>query len=225
VLETSILGRAQRQGQVQYTVTDIRDFSVDKHRTVDDSPYGGGAGMVMMAPCIVEAVESVRSNEECPILLTSPQGETLDETLTLSLLEEAQAAGEIILVCGHYKGIDERAQDLLHMREVSIGDYVLTGGELPALVIVDAMVRRVAGVLHDAASAESDSFTSGREGGLDCPWYTKPPVYRGLEVPEVLLTGHHAKIEEWRLGEARRRTRERRPDLATEPAGDAKRGR
>lgn len=225
VLETSILGRAQRQGQVRYTVTDIRDFSVDKHRTVDDTPYGGGAGMVMMAPCIVEAVESVRSNDQCPILLTSPQGETLDEDLTLSLLGDAQAAGEIILVCGHYKGIDERAQDLLQMREVSIGDYVLTGGELPALVLVDAMVRRIEGVLHDATSAECDSFTREREGGLDCPWYTKPTVYRGLEVPEVLLTGHHANIEKWRQEQARRRTRDRRPDLASEPAGDKSRGR
>ena len=220
VLETSILGRAQRQGQVQYTVTDIRDFSTDKHRTVDDSPYGGGAGMVMMAPCIVEAVESVRRSEQSPVLLTSPQGDRLDERLTLELLAEAESAGEVILVCGHYKGLDERAQDILGMREISIGDYVLSGGELPALVIVDAMVRRVAGVLHDAASADCDSFTSERGGGLDCPWYTKPPVYRDRAVPEVLLTGHHGKIEEWRQEQARARTRDRRPDLLRQP--DAK---
>lgn len=213
VLETSILGRAQAQGQVTYEVTDIRDFAVDKHRTVDDTPYGGGAGMIMMAPCVVEAVESVRRREDSPVLLTSPQGERLDETLTLDLLAEAESCGELILVCGHYKGVDERARELLDMREVSIGDYVLSGGELPALVIIDAMVRRIDGVLSDAASADSDSFTAERDGGLDCPYYTRPPEYRGLGVPDVLLTGHHAKIDEWRREQAARRTRERRPDL------------
>jgi tRNA (guanine37-N1)-methyltransferase len=213
VLETSILGRAQAQGQVRHEVTDIRDFAVDKHRTVDDTPYGGGAGMIMMAPCVVEAVESVRSGDASPVLLTSPQGEQLDEALTLSLLAAADAAGEIIIVCGHYKGVDERARELLNMREVSIGDYVLSGGELPALVIIDAMVRRIEGVLHDASSAECDSFTPARDGGLDCPWYTKPPVYRDLAVPEILLSGHHARIEQWRHEQARARTRARRPDL------------
>jgi len=217
VLQTSILGRAEAQGQVRYAVTDIRDFAVDRHRTVDDSPYGGGAGMIMMAPCVVEAVESVREQAGSPLLLTTPQGARLDEALTLELLGAARAAGEVVLVCGHYKGIDERARELLGMREVSIGDYVLSGGELPALVIVDALVRRLEGVLSDPASAASDSFTAGREGGLDCPWYTKPSVYRGLAVPEVLLTGHHANIEQWRREQARRRTEERRPDLLGEP--------
>lgn len=215
VLGTSILGRAAQQGQVIYEVTDIRDFAVDKHRTVDDTPYGGGAGMIMMAPCVVEAVEAVRREARTPVVLTTPQGETLDEALTLALLAEAQATGEIILVCGHYKGVDERARDLVITREVSIGDYVLSGGELPALVIADALVRRVPGVLHDEDSAASDSFTDRREGGLDCAWYTKPPVYRGLAVPEVLLSGHHAKIEAWRREQARQRTGERRPDLGS----------
>jgi len=213
VLATSILGRAEKQGLVRYEVTDIRDFAVDKHRTVDDTPYGGGAGMIMMAPCVVDAVEAVRGSDAAPVVLTSPQGERLDETLTLALLAEADAAGEIILVCGHYKGVDERARRLVVTREVSIGDYVLSGGELPALVVTDAMVRRIEGVLHNGESAASDSFAAGREGGLDCPWYTKPPVYRGLAVPEVLLSGHHAKIEQWRRDESARRTRERRPDL------------
>ena len=213
VLETSILGRAERQGQVRYEVTDIRDFAVDKHRTVDDTPYGGGAGMIMMAPCVVEAVEAVRRDAASPVVLTTPQGEVLDEALTLDLLGDAEAHGEIVLVCGHYKGIDARVHELLDPREVSIGDYVLSGGELPALVIIDAMVRRIEGVLHDAASADCDSFTTAREGGLDCPWYTRPPVYRGLGVPEVLLTGHHANIEAWRREQARRRTHQRRPDL------------
>jgi len=225
VLATSILGRAEKQGQVRYQVADIRDHAVDKHRTVDDTPYGGGAGMIMMAPCVVEAVEAVRDVADSPVLLTSPQGELLDEALTHELLDQAQAAGEVILVCGHYKGVDERACELLGMREVSIGDYVLSGGELPALVIVDAMVRRIEGVLSDAASAESDSFTAGREGGLDCPWYTKPPVYRGLGIPEILLTGHHANIDRWRRDQARRRTRERRPDLLPDAAEGSATGR
>jgi tRNA (guanine37-N1)-methyltransferase len=213
VLGTSILGRAAQQGLVVYEVTDIRDFAVDKHRTVDDTPYGGGAGMIMMAPCVVAAVEAVRTREDAPVVLTTPQGARLDEALTLALLAEAQAAGELIIVCGHYKGVDERARELVITREVSIGDYVLSGGELPALVIADALVRRVPGVLHDEDSAATDSFTDRREGGLDCAWYTKPPVYRGLEVPEVLLSGHHAKIEAWRREQARLRTGERRPDL------------
>ena len=225
VLETSILGRAAKHGVVRYEVTDIRDFAVDKHRTVDDSPYGGGAGMIMMAPCVVEAVEAVRSREGAPVLLTSPQGERLDERLTLALLAESQEAGEVILVCGHYKGIDERARQLLAMREISVGDYVLSGGELPALVIIDAMVRRIEGVLHDAASADCDSFTADRDGGLDCPWYTKPPVYRDLTVPEVLMTGHHARIDQWRREQSRTRTRERRPDLLSRSDRDATQGR
>jgi tRNA (guanine37-N1)-methyltransferase len=218
VLGVSIPGRAAQQGAVRYEVTDIRDFAVDKHRTVDDTPYGGGAGMLMMAPCVVEAVEAVREQPGAPVVLTSPQGERLDEALVLELVREAQDAGELILVCGHYKGVDERARELVVSREVSIGDYVLSGGELPALVIVDAVVRRLPGVLHDDESAATDSFTERREGGLDCPWYTKPPVYRGLPVPEVLLSGHHARIEAWRREQSRQRTRQRRPDLA-EPAG------
>ena len=225
VLATSILARAAAGGLVRYSVTDIRDFAVDKHRTVDDTPYGGGAGMIMMAPCVVEAVEAVRGNEAAPLILTSPQGERLDEQLALGLLTEAQAAGELIVVCGHYKGVDERAQVLLGMREVSIGDYVLSGGELPALVIIDALVRRIEGVLSDAASADCDSFTAEREGGLDCPWYTKPPVYRDLAVPEVLLSGHHGKIAAWRREQARQRTRERRPDLAGAADADPARRR
>lgn len=216
VLGTSILARAVSQGQVRYAVTDIRDHAVDKHRTVDDTPYGGGAGMIMMAPCVVEAVEAVRGDEGAPVWLTSPQGARLDERLVLELLEEARQAGEVIVVCGHYKGIDERARQLLNMREVSIGDYVLSGGELPALVIIDALVRRIDGVLSDAASAENDSFTAARDSGLDCPWYTRPAIYRGLAVPDVLLSGNHRLIEIWRAEMARQRTRDLRPDLLRE---------
>lgn len=217
VLATSMAGRAERQGQVRYEVIDIRDFAVDKHRTVDDTAYGGGAGMIMMAPPVVKAVESCRTHDEAPVILTTPQGEIFDEALTLELLEELQDKGEIILICGHYKGIDERARQLVVTREISIGDFVLTGGELPALVIADAVVRRLDGVLHNSDSAQNDSFTAQRDGGLDCQWYTKPPEYRGLTVPEVLLSGHHANIEKWRAEEAARRTQERRPDLLPEP--------
>jgi tRNA (guanine37-N1)-methyltransferase len=214
VLETSIPGRAQRAGLVRYEVMDIRDFAVDKHRTVDDTAYGGGAGMIMMAPPVVEAVEACRGREDAPVVLTSPQGETLDEDLTLDLLAELLEKRELILICGHYKGVDERARELVVTRELSIGDYVLSGGELPALVVTDALVRRIEGVLHNEDSANNDSFTALRGGGLDCEWYTKPPSYRGLQVPEVLLSGHHAKIEAWRGERAAGRTRDRRPDLA-----------
>ncbi len=212
-LATSILGRAEQQGQVAYTVVDIREFAVDRYGTVDDTPYGGGPGMIMMAPPIVEAVERHRGAAGAPVLLMSPQGERLDERLVLTLLDEAQRAGEILLVCGHYKGVDERARELAVTREVSIGDFVLSGGELPALVVIDALVRRIPGVLHDGDSAAGDSFTDLSGGGLDGPWYTRPPEYRGLTVPEVLLSGHHARIAAWRRQQASTRTRERRPDL------------
>ena len=162
---------------------------------------------------MVEAVQSCRADGASPVVLTTPQGRTLDEALTLELLEELLRHREMIIVCGHYKGVDERARELVISREVSIGDYVLSGGELPALVITDAVVRRIDGVLHNGESAANDSFTASRSGGLDCPWYTKPPEYRGLPVPEVLLSGHHANIEKWRAEQAAARTRARRPDL------------
>jgi tRNA (guanine37-N1)-methyltransferase len=217
VLATSILGRAEKQGLVSYTVVDIRDFAVDKHGSVDDTAYGGGPGMILMAPPVVEAVEANREDESAPVILTTPQGETFNESLVLQMLQEAQDAGEILLVCGHYKGVDERIRQLVITREVSIGDYVLSGGELPALVMIDAMVRRIPGVLHDPASASSDSFTVSRNGGLDSCWYTKPPVYRGLAVPEILLSGHHANIAAWRQQQAETRTRRQRPDLLASP--------
>jgi tRNA (guanine37-N1)-methyltransferase len=201
-------------------VVDIRDFAVDKHRTVDDTAYGGGAGMIMMAPPVVDAVEAVRRRDDATVILTTPQGERFDEALTLELLDDVLAKGELILICGHYKGVDERVRDLVVTREVSIGDYVLTGGELPALVIVDALVRRIEGVLHNGDSAGNDSFTDSRGGGLDCQWYTKPPEYRGLKVPEVLLSGHHGNIDKWRQQQARKRTHLRRPDLLDREAVD-----
>ncbi len=216
VLETSILARAAKQGLVTYTVADIRDHSVDKHRTVDDSPYGGGAGMIMMAPPIVESVEAVRENDNALVLLMTPKGEQLKEKLVLELLDQFREAGELILVCGHYKGIDQRALDILQPREISIGDYVLTGGELAALVVTDALVRRIPGVLGNSDSAEQDSFTAAQEGRLECPWYTRPPVYRDRDIPEVLLSGHHAKIDAWRREQSLEQTSRRRPDLLDE---------
>jgi tRNA (guanine37-N1)-methyltransferase len=176
--------------------------------------------MIMMAPPVVEAVEAVRHHDNSTVILTTPQGEMFDEDLTLELLDDLQAKGELILICGHYKGVDERVRELVVTREVSIGDYVLTGGELPALVIIDALVRRIEGVLHNGDSADSDSFTPRRGGGLDCQWYTKPPVYRGLAVPEVLLSGHHGNIEKWRREQAAARTRARRPDLVDPDRGE-----
>lgn len=213
VLGTSILGRAEQQGHVRYEVINLRDFAVDSHGTVDDTPYGGGPGMILMAPPLVEAVDRNRETLAAPVLLMSPQGERLSEGLVLALLADAERASELLIVCGHYKGVDERFRELVVTREVSIGDYVLSGGELPALVVVDALVRRIPGVLHDGDSAAGDSFTEQRNGGLDAPWYTRPPVYRGLAVPEVLLSGHHARIEQWRREQAAMRTRQRRPDL------------
>jgi len=214
VVETSIMGRAAQRGLVDYTVVDIRGFAVDRHGTVDDYPYGGGAGMIMMAPPVVEAVEAHRSNPESPVLMMSPRGDRLDEALVQELLAEAGEAGEILMICGHYKGLDQRINDLLEPREVSVGDYVLSGGELPALIVADALIRRIPGVLGNSDSAESDSFTAALDGGLEGPWYTRPPVYRDLGVPEVLLSGHHANIEAWRREESRKATRERRPDIA-----------
>jgi len=213
VLDTSILGRAREQGVVTYEVVDIRAFTTDRHRTVDDAPYGGGAGMIMMAPPLVDAVTATRERDDALVLLLTPQGERLEEDLVLELLDEARGLGELILICGHYKGIDQRAVDLIQPREVSIGDYVLTGGELPALVVIDAMVRRLPGVLGNIDSAEQDSFTASQDGRLECPWYTRPPVYRGLGIPEVLLSGHHARIEAWRRVQSLSRTADRRPDL------------
>jgi len=169
---------------------------------------------------VVEAVESVRQRDDATVILTTPQGETFDEALTLELLDDVLEKGELILICGHYKGVDERVRELVVTREVSIGDYVLTGGELPALVIVDALVRRIEGVLHNGESAGNDSFTETRGGGLDCQWYTKPPEYRGLKVPDVLLSGHHGNIDKWRNEQSVDRTRSRRPDLLGPDSGD-----
>ena len=203
-LATSILGRAATAGLVQYRVVQLRDYTHDKHRTVDDAPYGGGAGMVLKPEPFFEAVEDL--GVKSPIVLLSARGRrfTHDTAVRYSV------GSELTLLCGHYKDVDQRVADGLGAEEVSIGDFVLSGGEPAALCVVDAVVRLLPGALGDHESAASDSHY---EGLLAPPSYTRPPSYRGLDVPDVLLSGDHDKIAAWRVAQAERLTRERRPDL------------
>lgn len=211
-LTESILKRAQESGYVEISVHDIRDWTTDRHRSVDDYPYGGGAGMVMMAPPIVEAVETALGSDldQTEIIVLSPSGHLFSQ----SMAQELSRNAHIALICGRYEGIDERVIEILGAREVSIGDYVLTGGELPAAVIVDAVSRLVPGVIQAESSAD-ESHTTGL---LEYPQYTRPLEYRGLKPPDVLLSGHHAKIDAWRRGQALERTEQRRPDLLARTA-------
>jgi tRNA (guanine37-N1)-methyltransferase len=207
-LGASMLGRARERGLIECNVHNLRKWTHDRHQVTDDSPFGGGSGMVMKAEPIIEAVESLR--EEGPrglVVLTSPQGEVLRHELVQELAREER----LILLCGHYEGIDERVVDLVVDREVSIGDYVLTGGELAAMVVIDSTSRLVEGVLGAADSSEHDSFAW--DGLLDCPHYTRPRELREITVPDVLLSGNHAEITRWRREQAIRRTWERRSDL------------
>jgi tRNA (guanine37-N1)-methyltransferase len=210
-----VIGRARETGLADIRVRDLRDFTDDRHRTVDDVPFGGGPGMVMKAEPFFRAVDAVASERGRPsaVVLMTPQGRrfTQADAERLSRLER------LVLLCGRYEGIDERVAEGLATDELSIGDYVLTGGELPALVVVDAVVRLVPGVVGDAGSVEADSFARGL---LDHPHYTRPAVVRGLEVPAVLTSGHHGEIERWRRRERIRRTIERRPDLIDRVALD-----
>ena len=209
-LGASMIKRAQEQGLVAITVTDIRDYAEGRHRVADDAPFGGGAGMVMKPEPIYAAVEAARCPAEqgCRerVILLTPQGRTLNQGVA------AELAGyeHLILVCGHYEGVDERVRQHLVDDELSIGDYVLTGGELAALVVLDAVARLVPGVLGAEEGAAEDSFAAGL---LEYPQYTRPADFRGWQVPEVLLSGHHEQIRRWRRQQALRRTRERRPDL------------
>jgi len=203
-LSTSIPGRAAKAGLVEYRLVQLRDFTHDRHNTVDDYGYGGGAGMVMKPEPFVEAVESLGAPG--PVLLMSARGRTFrhDDAVRLSL------EPRFTILCGHYKDVDQRVVDLLGAEEVSLGDFVLSGGEPAALAVVDAVVRLLPGALGDHESASSDSYYDGL---LSPPSYTRPPEYRGLAVPEVLKSGNHAAVEAWRRAEAERLTRERRPDL------------
>ena len=206
--ETSITGRAVEKGLLSLETVNIRDFSVNKHNRVDDYPYGGGAGMVMQAEPVYLAWESVveKLGRKPKVLYMSPQGRVFDQTMAQELAEEE----DLLFLCGHYEGIDERVLEEIVDEEVSIGDYVLTGGELPALVIMDAVSRLVRGVLHNEDSAEFDSF---HDNLLEYPQYSRPEVWRGKAVPPILMSGHHANVEKWRREQSLLRTRQRRPDL------------
>jgi tRNA (guanine37-N1)-methyltransferase len=197
----SIIRRAIDAGLIEIAIYDLRRWTHDRHRTADDRPYGGGAGMVLMAPPIVEGVEEILGDRSARILMTSAGGRTFDQTLANQLAGES----EIVLVCGHYEGIDARAVELLAAEEISIGNYVLTGGELPAMVIVDAVTRLIPGVIHDASIIEE----SHQDGLVEYPHYTRPADYRGLAVPPVLISGHHAEIAAWRKRQSLERTQRR----------------
>ncbi|HEX9217613.1 MAG TPA: tRNA (guanosine(37)-N1)-methyltransferase TrmD [Gemmatimonadales bacterium] len=203
-LASSILGRAAKAGLVRYRVVQLRDYTHDKHQTVDDAPYGGGAGMVLKPEPFFEAVEDLKA--KAPIVLLSARGRPFAHGVAVRYA----VGSELTLLCGHYKDVDQRVADGLGAEELSIGDFVLSGGEPAALCVVDAVVRLLPGALGDHESASSDSHY---EGLLAPPSYTRPPSYRGLDVPDVLLSGDHDKIAAWRAAEAERLTRERRPDI------------
>ena len=211
-LQFSIVARAVQRGLVSIEPADIRDYTHDAHGTADDYQFGGGYGMVMKPEPVFEATEAALSGysdeerAQIPVILTTPQG----ELLTQKLVEELAQAPAIALICGHYAGVDERIADGLATRQVSTGDYVLTGGELPAMIIIDAVTRLLPGVVGSPESVEGDSITTGL---LQHPLYTRPAEYRGMAAPDVLLSGHHAEIDRWRRRKSLERTLERRPDL------------
>ncbi len=207
-MNTSILGRAVEAGHIKLEVRNIRDYTLDKHKKVDDYPYGGGAGMVMEAEPVYRCFESICSElgERPRVVYLTPQGQVFRQEMA----REYSAEKSILFLCGHYEGIDERVLEEIVTDYVSIGDYVLTGGELPALVMMDAIARMVSGVLNNDVSAQTDSFSDGL---LEYPQYTRPVEFMGRSVPDVLLSGHHEKISNWRQEQSEIRTRERRPDL------------
>jgi len=209
IFGTGMLGIAKKKGLVAFRTVSPREFTSDAHRTVDDSPFGGGAGMVMMAPPIVDAVESLNRAPGSPVVLMSPAGKRFEQKDAERLSREK----ELTFICGRYKGVDQRVRELVVTEEISLGDFVLSGGELAAAAVIEAAVRLVDDVLGDDESANTDSFAAGREGRLDCAWYTRPAEYRGLKVPDVLMSGHHAEIEKWRRNSSLERTRHLRPDL------------
>jgi tRNA (guanine37-N1)-methyltransferase len=206
VFSFSIFQRAIEQKLVSIAVHNIRDYTHDKHHTADDYPYGGGAGMVLKPEPIFEAVAAIKKEDETPVILLSPQGRLFCQQIA----QEFAACRRLIIICGHYEGVDERVSEHLVTDEISIGDYVLSGGEPAAVVVIDAVVRLLPGVLGSAESLVDDSHVSGL---LEYPQYTRPPVYREWSVPEVLLSGNHAQIAQWRREQAIRRTLKRRPEL------------
>ena len=208
-LSESLLGRAIGAGLLDVRVHDLREWTRDRHRSVDDAPFGGGPGMVMKPEPFFAAVESL-DPERGRVILTSPAGRLLDQ----ALVRELSSEGHLTLLCGRYEGVDERVVDGLPAEEISIGDYVLSGGELPALVLIEAVTRLVPGVIGKEASHQHDSFSSGRL--LDHPHYTRPQEFRGMPVPEVLVSGNHGEIDRWRRDAAIEKTRRNRPDLSDE---------
>jgi len=207
-LSSSILGRAQARGTIQIQLHNLRQYTHDRHRTTDDMPYGGGGGMVMKPEPVFEAVETVLGSDigSVPVILLTPQGHVFDQRLAAGLA----AYPRLALLCGRYEGVDERIRQHLASLEISIGDYVLTGGEIPALAIIDAVARLLPGVLGDEGAAEDDSHATGL---LEYPHYTRPAEFRGWSVPDVLTSGDHARVAAWRREQSLRRTLERRPDL------------
>jgi tRNA (guanine37-N1)-methyltransferase len=206
-LQASILQKAAERGLLEFHVHNLRDYTHDRHHTTDDTPYGGGGGMVMKPEPVFEAVESVLGIPPvCPVILLTPQGRVFNQKIALELASQPQIA----LLCGRYEGIDERIREHLVTDEISIGDYVLTGGELPALILIDAISRLLPGVLGDPDGAMDDSHASGL---LEYPHYTRPPEFRGWGVPETLLSGDHGKIDKWRREQSIRRTLKRRPEM------------
>jgi tRNA (guanine37-N1)-methyltransferase len=208
-MDESIVRRARDRGVVSLHVHDIRSSAQDRHRSTDDTPYGGGSGMVMSAPPIITAVESTLEDDSPPprVIIMSPAG----RLFTQELARDLSGSRRVVIICGHYEGIDDRVRSILDAEEVSIGDYVLTGGEIPAMVVIDAVARLLPGVIADHSVTEE----SHSHGLVEYPHYTRPAEYRGHTVPAILLSGHHANIAAWRKAEALRRTRERRPDLLT----------
>ena len=203
-LSYSIPKRAMEDGLVAVHAHNLRDYTTDKHQTVDDTPYGGGAGMIFKPEPLARAIEDVPQGGR--VIFLSPEGRRLDQ----SLVNELSLEDHLVLLCGHYRGIDERIRERYVTDEISVGDYVLSGGELPALVLIDAVIRLLPGAIGDAESALEDSF---QEGLLDCPWFTRPRSFEGVDVPDVLLSGDHEKVAAWRREHALNRTRQRRPDL------------
>ncbi len=204
-LSTSMLGRARESGLIDVRLHNIRDYTDNKHKKADDYPFGGGAGLVMMAQPIFDCMDAVLEGGEAKRILLTPRGRTLNQKIAKDLSSEER----LVLLCGHYEGVDERVMNIID-DEISIGDYVLTGGELPAMVLVDCVSRLIPGVLGSDESAQEESFSDSL---LEYPQYTRPASFRGMEVPEVLLNGHHAKIQAWRLEQARLKTALNRPDL------------
>ncbi len=204
-LKTSIIGRATESGKVEINVYDIREYTLDKHKKCDDSPFGGGAGMVMTAQPIVSAITAIDPEHAARRIYLSPKGRTFNQSIVLEYAKKER----LLLLCGHYEGVDQRAIDLCIDEELSIGDYVLTGGEIPAMAVADAVCRYVGGVIN-ADSLSQESFSSGM---LEYPHYTKPQEFMGLRVPDVLLSGNHAEIDKWRAQKSAEITAERRPEL------------